>query len=465
MWLQSKGKRRKSTAGTSLPKPGHPGGIPGVDRGALLKNGLRNDGRLLRIGWMGDRQLRCLLSCDRTCKMIFANLREMHGCHCRFATWIENARPTKNIAPRIQLLQMMTTRKNILIVGGGLAGCFAAAHAVMAGHAVTLCDALRPRAASRVAAGLFNVVTGREAAKSWLADEQLAAIHAFLDMPAYASLRTFFHFMPIYRPFQDGYTYNEWMVRLQDPDFAGFAKHQGSVEQEDVLTNPIGGLRILTCGWVEVGALCTAMVELLKQDYAMQYYVGEFDHVALDPASGIISQGEWAGIYDEVIFAEGMGIGANPWFQHIEIRPLKGQIADLKMAPGLNPDQIYLRKTFLIPKGNDFYTAGSTYELHFADDEVTPEGIETISDSVRQQVTLSFELSGMRAAIRPTTPNRRPILGRHPDHDRLVVFNGLGTKGVLQAPLMAQMLRDWLDGLTAALPKDVSADRFLKKNV
>jgi glycine oxidase len=357
---------------------------------------------------------------------------------------------------------MMATPKNILIIGGGLAGCFQAAASVRAGHAVTMIDADRPRSASRVAAGLFNVVTGREASKSWLADEMLAEIHAFLAVPAFESLRQYFHFMPIYRPFADGYTYNEWMVRLQQPDYADFAQHQGSPQQSEILHNPIGGLRIMTCGWVQVNALCEAMVAILQQAFHMQYFQADFDYTQLDPTTATLRMPLVAGTYDEVIFAEGMGITANPWFQHIEIRPLKGQILDLQLAPGLQDDQVYLRKTFLIPKGKNFYTAGSTYELRFEDDEVTSEGIETVMDSVREQVALPFELMAARASIRPTTPNRRPILGRHPDYPRLVVFNGLGTKGVLQAPLMAQTLRDWLDGRLPTLSKDVSADRFLK---
>jgi glycine oxidase len=357
----------------------------------------------------------------------------------------------------------MLEKKNILIVGGGLAGCFIAAETALRGHQVTMIDQYSPKSASRVAAGLFNVVTGREASKTWMADEMLAAIHAFLAQPAFSGLGVHFHFMPIFRPFPDGCNYNDWMVKLQEPGYETLAKHVGAPQSPQVVANPIGGLRILTCGWTEVEPLCNAIKATLATKFGMQYYDLPFHYDQLDPVTGGVDSLPLQGTFDEVIFAEGMGILKNPWFPFVQIKPLKGQIMDIQMPPILNEEEILLKKTFLIPKGNHFYTIGSTYELHFDDDETTPEGIEILENSVREQVALPFERIATRASIRPTTPNRRPILGRHPDFPKLAVINGMGTKGVLHAPLMAKMLRDWLDGDLEALPKDVNLERFLKK--
>ncbi len=358
---------------------------------------------------------------------------------------------------------MSAHAKNVLIIGGGLAGCFHAASTAMLGHRVTLIDALRPRAASRVAAGLFNVLTGREVNMSWMATEMLAALKAFLDEPAFAELRQLVHFMPIYKPFLDGHSYNDWMIGLEQAEFAALAQHEGKPQLPTLIHNPLGGLRIVACGWAEVGKLCEGILAILQRDFALRLLQTAVDYKELDPSTGELLTAGAEGTYDEIIFAEGMGILDNPWFQFVQIRPLKGQVIDLQMAPGLDESHILMRKTFLIPKGNNTYTAGSTYELRFEDDETTLEGIENVESSVREQVNLPFQRTAVRAAIRPTTPNRRPILGRHPEFPRLIVFNGLGTKGVLQAPLMAQMLRDWLDGAHPQLPKDVDLNRFLRK--
>lgn len=358
----------------------------------------------------------------------------------------------------------MTAQKDILIVGGGLAGCFHAAFSALKGHRITLIDAMNPKAASRVAAGLFNVVTGREANKTWMADEMLETIHRFLAEPAFCSLERFFHFMPVYKPFVDGYAYNEWMVCLRHPEFERLGVHVGSPQQSTFLENPIGGLRIQTCGWAEVAPLCEAMLDILRDQFGASVFRLSFPYALLDPESGVLTGDIANGQYDEVVFAEGIAVTANPWFQFVDIKPLKGQIIDLKMKPGLDESQIYLRKTFLIPKGDHTFSAGSTYEIQFEDDNPTQEGIETLEGYVREQVSLPFETIGVRAAIRPTTRNRRPILGRHPDFPRLAILNGMGTKGVLQAPWSAHLLRGWLDGEIVTLSKELVVDRFLKKN-
>lgn len=354
-------------------------------------------------------------------------------------------------------------QKQVLIIGGGLGGSFMALESALRGHRVCLVDLADPGAASRVAAGLYNIFTGREAKKTWMAEEMLAKLEAVLSLPGLEGLRQHVHPMEIYRPYPSGKEYNDWMARLQSPDYSAWAVHEPEEQHPDVILNPWGGLRILPCGWVDTAGLCQEIKTVLQREHGMVWVEGQFDYGSLDPATGNCSQAGIAGTYEEVIFAEGVGIGSNPWFRFVEIRPLKGQVVEAKCSPRLPEDQILLVKTFVIPKGKDFCTMGSTYEPRFEDVEPTAEGIENIVAHVKTGTTVSVEVVSARAALRPTTASRRPVLGRHPEHGRLVVLNGLGTKGVLQAPWCAERLRSWLDGEEACLPQETDIARFLKK--
>ena len=51
-----------------------------------------------------------------------------------------------------------------------------------------------------------------------------------------------------------------------------------------------------------------------------------------------------------------------------------------------------------------------------------------------------MEVVDQQAAIRPNVADRRPLLGRHPEHERLFLFNGMGSKGVMLAPYFAKQL-------------------------
>lgn len=59
-----------------------------------------------------------------------------------------------------------------------------------------------------------------------------------------------------------------------------------------------------------------------------------------------------------------------------------------------------------------------------------------------------------KAGVRPSVSDRRPVLGPCKDYEQLVVFNGLGTKGVSLAPFFQNswpigyvMGRSWIKKL------------------
>ena len=57
---------------------------------------------------------------------------------------------------------------------------------------------------------------------------------------------------------------------------------------------------------------------------------------------------------------------------------------------------------------------------------------------------VQFEVKDHHVGIRPTVADRRPVMGRHPEYNRLFVFNGLGTKGYMLAPLLSLEMADYM---------------------
>ena len=74
-------------------------------------------------------------------------------------------------------------------------------------------------------------------------------------------------------------------------------------------------------------------------------------------------------------------------------------------------------------------------------------------------VHFPYEVIGQEWGLRPTTPDRRPILGQHPENPGVWTLNGLGTKGVSLAPYFADVLiRSMENG--EALNKEVDIERY-----
>jgi glycine/D-amino acid oxidase-like deaminating enzyme len=55
-----------------------------------------------------------------------------------------------------------------------------------------------------------------------------------------------------------------------------------------------------------------------------------------------------------------------------------------------------------------------------------------------------FTVTGQRAGIRPSTKDRRPLMGKHPIDENHFLFNGLGSKGISSAPTLAKEMLDFL---------------------
>ena len=63
------------------------------------------------------------------------------------------------------------------------------------------------------------------------------------------------------------------------------------------------------------------------------------------------------------------------------------------------------------------------------------------SNPIRQFTHFDFEVTNQTAGVRPVIRvDNRPIVGTHPEHRRVAVLNGLGSKGVLQAPFASIQL-------------------------
>ena len=75
-----------------------------------------------------------------------------------------------------------------------------------------------------------------------------------------------------------------------------------------------------------------------------------------------------------------------------------------------------------------------------------------------------YEVIEHSAGIRPTTIDRRPIIGSHPNYKNIYVFNGLGSRGILLAPTLSCWLYNHIYK-RSLISKEVDIKRFKKDNI
>jgi glycine oxidase len=85
----------------------------------------------------------------------------------------------------------------------------------------------------------------------------------------------------------------------------------------------------------------------------------------------------------------------------------------------------------------------------------TAAGRALLEASARALLAQPFTVLSARAGVRVTLPDKRPVAGRHQQEPRLGLFNGLGAKGALWAPMIA---RQWIAHLTRGEAFDSAVD-------
>jgi glycine/D-amino acid oxidase-like deaminating enzyme len=109
--------------------------------------------------------------------------------------------------------------------------------------------------------------------------------------------------------------------------------------------------------------------------------------------------------------------------------------------------------------GNDTYKVGATYEWKDLSDATSEAGKLSLIQKLSKITTRPYKIEAHEAGVRPSSIDRRPIIGKHPEHPQLYIFNGLGAKGVMLAPYFTEnFVHCYLQKQT--LPAEVDVKRF-----
>jgi glycine/D-amino acid oxidase-like deaminating enzyme len=339
-----------------------------------------------------------------------------------------------------------------IIVGQGVAGTLMAFEMERRGVDFHIIDSGKNHSSS-VAAGIMNPVVFRRLTKSWRVDEcWKIAIDNYRRLEAQLDTR-FFHTKPMRRLFASEQEAGFWEEKTQRADFSTYIS---KFPEND--TCPTYAINNFGCGLVnEVHHMdVQAFLECTRNYFTSKNKIttAEVDYFALQSDLD-------AGKITGVIYCQGYQNFENPLFKKLPVQTTKGQILTVQIA-GVSENELLNRKCFILPLGDQKYRVGATYEWENTTLNTTEEARNEISEKLRSLIHVPFEVVEQDAGIRPTTPDRRPILGEHPEEKNHFILNGLGTKGYLLAPWCVEHLSDHIFNKTALL-SEVDLTRFIKE--
>ncbi len=328
-----------------------------------------------------------------------------------------------------------------IIVGQGLAGSFLSWFLLKNEKTFVVVDEINRSSASSVAAGIIHPVTGRRIVKTWMADELLPfAQKTYQEIEVFFSMKLF-HPLAVIELLSSPREYNDWMARSGEPELLSYIDNTDNRNcYSDYLQPFYRTVTINKSSWINMGAFLTAFRNYFLINNMLVDEKFEYDNLRL--TAGGVEYKDYEAL--NIIFCEGVESVGNPYWAHLPFVPSKGEVLTIRAEMELN--HILNKKIFILPLGMNLFRVGSTYSWNAENNFPTEEGKDFLVAQLKTILKIPFDIVDHRAAIRPTVRDRRPFLGLHPAHDRVGIFNGLGTKGCLLAPYFANHLTGFLLG-------------------
>ncbi|HEX6428785.1 MAG TPA: FAD-binding oxidoreductase [Niastella sp.] len=323
---------------------------------------------------------------------------------------------------------------DFLLIGQGICGTFLSWSLQKAGYSFLVIDDNRPEAASKVAAGIINPVTGRRIVKTWMIDEvmpfawqQYTELGKLLQITAIEQkdIVDFFPTPQMKLAYEKRYA--------EDTQYLSIQNEPGS--WSNFFNYDFGYGVITPCYLVNLPELLPAYRRLLLSGNNL--LEEKFDSTQLQIQPDKIQYKDITA--QRIIFCDGITSFNNPWFANLPFAPNKGEVL-LVEANDMPTSHIFKKGINWVPWRDNIFWVGSSYEWDFASDQPTEAFRERTMAALQHWIKSPVRLLDHIAAVRPATIERRPFVGFHPIHPAIGIFNGMGTKGCSLAPFFAPQL-------------------------
>lgn len=353
----------------------------------------------------------------------------------------------------------MISHFDYIIIGQGVAGSVLAYTLIEQGKNIAVLDNPQKNTASKVAAGILNPVTGRRLAKSWLIDDLLPFANIFYRNIETQTNTHFYHNRPILRVFESIREQNDFLSKSGEDNYKQYLKETD--KKYPYIINDLGLGEITKGGYLEMIPFLREMRQFINQNATLLECQVDYSKIQVannnDAYDNHNFEVEGLGKKlkgEKLVFCDGTQMLDNPFFKDLPMKASKGEFLLIKSI-NLSRDLLIKKGVMIVPtvpggkkyKSKDLFWVGATYDNFDLTHSSTQKAKEYLTDKLSKALNdkVEYEIIDMGFGFRPTIKDRRPIIGKHPQNPNLILFNGMGSKGVLLAPFFAKQLYQHLE--------------------
>jgi glycine oxidase len=341
----------------------------------------------------------------------------------------------------------MSETVDFIIVGGGITGRLMQLELMQRGVAALVVDEPNSNQCTAVAAGLSNPLVGKFFTIGWRSDDFFSGLSTFYTKLETRLDASFYKASTMKRIIASAGEQNIWLSKAHLKKYNGFCTF--SNEGVDGVNSNFGVLNVHQGGQLDTRAFLTACLAKLPT------LETKFDYTQLD-----VKNKRYENMaYKHVVFCEGYRVMNNPFFKEwVNVIPTKGEL--LEIETDLEPSgDVYLGTVFLQHLKGKIWRVGSTYAQGDSSTHPTDMMKSDLIAKLEKVLTVPYTVVNHYAGVRPASPDRKPILGTHPEDKTMHLINGMGSKAVTLAPVLIKEMADYLLN-DAPLHPEIALTRF-----
>lgn len=341
-----------------------------------------------------------------------------------------------------------THRFETVVLGQGLAGSTLAWKLHERGESVLLVDRGDESSSSQIAAGLLTPITGQRLTRYPNWGQYFSAAKKFYQFVEKQTGETFFSESPMVRIFASSEERELFLKKYRDADDVRTCEVSTLPK---VISSSFGGFEMLTAARLDTKSYLAATQSYFETQGGYRQTTLSLPE-DLQIESDRISLPRLNVECNRVIFCQGFEATENPWFRDVPFDAAKGEILTLKVSDW-EESRVVHAGLWVAPEKNDRVRIGATYEREQLDQCPTDAGRTDLLERWNQvqKIPSEAEIVEHRAAVRPVIHGRSPRMGVHPKDARLGFMNGLGSRGALLSPVLA-------DQMTGLLREGIAVD-------
>ena len=326
-----------------------------------------------------------------------------------------------------------------IVVGLGLAGLAFVEKLIKANKTFMVFED-DSQTSSLVAGGVYNPVVLKRFTPVWNGDRQLQTalpFYARLEEKLQDKFDVKFATKKSFKSIEDQ---NNWFEASDKPLLSKYMIPNVLKENYNGVIADFGFGELQGTGRIDTEKLVTKYRDYLKE--TSQIIFETFEYHSIKFAENTIKYKNIE--VNKIVFCEGFGVKQNPFFNYLPLNEAKGELLTIH-APDLDIDFLLKSTLFVLPLGNHHYKVGATFNWKDKTSTPSEEGRKELVEKLKKVINVPYTIIDQTAGIRPTVKDRRPLVGLHPKYQKLAILNGLGTRGVMIAPTVAQALFNHLE--------------------